>query len=284
MNQTFQQILNKGYTFPTDIDEPTQELIKEWFQYRQVADNNKFIPWFNRSLNLNYPYYRQLLRIDPTVSDYDWLIENYKESLYNSEKTGKSRGSDLQTNKQDITGTSDINTSVNSETTGESNTKDNTQGFNRDSSLSRVAPMSQEYTVEEITARNSENISVGGETITGYATGFPNLNIQNPTTTGDTLNKNGTVSQNQNTESSMTKNTSVTSSSDNRTTTNNNTSSKQTEETESLQNTSIESGRNVNIAELLQKAKSFILSSKAWDFLYKELDKTFLQVYEESED
>lgn len=284
MNQTFQQILNNGYTFPTDIDEPTQELIKEWFQYRQVADNNKFIPWFNRSLNLNYPYYRQLLRIDPTVSDYDWLIENYKESLYNSEKTGKSKGSDLQTNKQDITGTSDINTSVNSETTGESNTKDNTQGFNRDSSLSRVAPMSQEYTVEEITARNSENISVGGETITGYATGFPNLNIQNPTTTGDTLNKNGTVSQNQNTESSMTKNTSATSSSDNRTTTNNNTSSKQTEETESLQNTSIESGRNVNIAELLQKAKSFILSSKAWDFLYKELDKTFLQVYEESED
>lgn len=284
MNQTFQQILNNGYTFPTDIDEPTQELIKEWFQYRQVADNNKFIPWFNRSLNLNYPYYRQLLRIDPTVSDYDWLIEIYKESLYNSEKTGKSKGSDLQTNKQDITGTSDINTSVNSETTGESNTKDNTQGFNRDSSLSRVAPMSQEYTVEEITARNSENISVGGETITGYATGFPNLNIQNPTTTGDTLNKNGTVSQNQNTESSMTKNTSVTSSSDNRTTTNNNTSSKQTEETESLQNTSIESGRNVNIAELLQKAKSFILSSKAWDFLYKELDKTFLQVYEESED
>lgn len=284
MNQTFQQILNNGYTFPTDIDEPTQELIKEWFQYRQVADNNKFIPWFNRSLNLNYPYYRQLLRIDPTVSNYDWLIENYKESLYNSEKTGKSKGSDLQTNKQDITGTSDINTSVNSETTGESNTKDNTQGFNRDSSLSRVAPMSQEYTVEEITARNSENISVGGETITGYATGFPNLNIQNPTTTGDTLNKNGTVSQNQNTESSMTKNTSVTSSSDNRTTTNNNTSSKQTEETESLQNTSIESGRNVNIAELLQKAKSFILSSKAWDFLYKELDKTFLQVYEESED
>lgn len=284
MNQTFQQILNNGYTFPTDIDEPTQELIKEWFQYRQVADNNKFIPWFNRSLNLNYPYYRQLLRIDPTVSNYDWLIENYKESLYNSEKTGKSKGSNLQTNKQDITGTSDINTSVNSETTGESNTKDNTQGFNRDSSLSRVAPMSQEYTVEEITARNSENISVGGETITGYATGFPNLNIQNPTTTGDTLNKNGTVSQNQNTESSMTKNTSVTSSSDNRTTTNNNTSSKQTEETESLQNTSIESGRNVNIAELLQKAKSFILSSKAWDFLYKELDKTFLQVYEESED
>lgn len=284
MNQTFQQILNNGYTFPTDIDEPTQELIKEWFQYRQVADNNKFIPWFNRSLNLNYPYYRQLLRIDPTVSDYDWLIENYKESLYNSEKTGKSMGSDLQTNKQDITGTSDINTSVNSETTGESNTKDNTQGFNRDSSLSRVAPMSQEYTVEEITARNSENISVGGETITGYATGFPNLNIQNPTTTGDTLNKNGTVSQNQNTESSRTKNTSVTSSSDNRTTTNNNTSSKQTEETESLQNTSIESGRNVNIAELLQKAKSFILSSKAWEFLYKELDKTFLQVYEESED
>lgn len=284
MNQTFKQILNNGYTFPTDIDEPTQELIKEWFQYRQVADNNKFIPWFNRSLNLNYPYYRQLLRIDPTVSDYDWLIESYKESLYNSEKTGKSKGSDLQTNKQDITGTSDINTSVNSETTGESNTKDNTQGFNRDSSLSRVAPMSQEYTVEEITARNSENISVGGETITGYATGFPNLNIQNPTTTGDTLNKNGTVSQNQNTESSMTKNTSVTSSSDNRTTTNNNTSSKQTEETESLQNTSIESGRNVNIAELLQKAKSFILSSKAWDFLYKELDKTFLQVYEESED
>lgn len=284
MNQTFQQILNKGYTFPTDIDEPTQELIKEWFQYRQVADNNKFIPWFNRSLNLNYPYYRQLLRIDPTVSDYDWLIENYKESLYNSEKTGKSKGSELQTNKQDITGTSDINATVNSETTGESNTKDNIQGFNRDSSLSRVAPMSQEYTVEEITARNSENISVGGETITGYATGFPNLNIQNPTTTGDTLNKNGTVSQNQNTESSTTKNTSVTSSSDNRTTTNNNTSSKQTEETESLQNTSIESGRNVNIAELLQKAKSFILSSKAWDFLYKELDKTFLQVYEESED
>lgn len=283
MNLTFQQILNNGYTFPDTIDTATQELIKEWFQFREVADNQKFIVWFNRSLNLNYPYYRQLLRIDPSVSYYDWLIENYKESLYNSEKTGKTNGTDTQTSKQDIIGTNDINTTGNLETTGESNTKDNTQGFNRDSSLSRVAPMSQEYTTADITARNSENISVGGETITGFASGFPNVNIQNPTSTGDTLSKNGILSQNQNTESSNTKNTTVTSSSDNRTTTSNNTLSKTTEDTESVQNTVIESGRNVNIADLLEKAKSFILSSKAWVFLYKELDKTFLQVYEESE-
>lgn len=284
MNLTFKQILNNGYTFPDTIDTATQELIKEWFQFRKVADNNKFVVWFNRSLNLNYPYYRQLLRIDPTISDYDWLIENYKESLYNSEKTGKTRGTDTQTSKQDIIGTNDINTRGNLESTGESNTKDKTQGFNRDSSLSRIAPMSQEYTTADITARNSENISVGGETITGFASGFPNVNIQNPTSTGDTLSKNGTISQNQNTETSNTKNTSVTTSSDNRTTIGNNSISKSTEDTESVQNTAIESGRNVNIADLLEKAKSFILSSKAWDFLYKELDKTFMQVYEECEE
>lgn len=284
MNQTFQQILNNGYTFPDNIDEPTQELIKEWFQYRQVADNNKFIPWFNRSLNLNYSYYRQLLRIDPTVSDYDWLIENYKESLYNSEKTGKTTGTDTQTSKQDIIGTGDINVTANLESTGESTTKDNSQGFNREGRLSRVAPMSQEYTTADITARNNESISVGEQSLTGFASGFPNLNIQNPTSTGDTLSKNGVLSQNQNSETSNTKNTSTTSSSDNRTTTSNNTVSKNIDDTESVQNTSIESGRNANIADLLEKAKSFILSSKAWDFLYKELDKTFLQVYDESEE
>lgn len=283
MNLTFQQILNNGYTFPVTVDTATQELIKEWFQFREVADNNKFVLWFNRSLNLNYPYYKQLLRIDPTISDYDWLIENYKESLYNSEKTGKSNGTDTQTSKQDIVGTNDINTTSNLETTGESNTQDNTQGFNRDSSLSRVAPMSQEYNTADITARNNETISVGGETITGFANGFPSVNVQNPTSTGDTLTKNGTLSHNQNTETSNTKNTSVSSSSDNRTTTSNNTFSKNTENVESVQNTAIESGRNVNIADLLEKAKLFILSSKAWDFLYKELDKTFLQVYGESE-
>lgn len=283
MNLTFQQIMTNGYSFPDTIDPATQDLIKEWFQFREVADNKKFVFWFNRSLNLNYPYYKQLLRIDPTVSDYDWLIENYKESLYNSEKVGKTMGTDTQTSKQDITGTNDINTSGNLETTGESNTKDNTQGFNRDSALSRVAPMSQEYSVSDITGRNNETITVGDETITGFASEFPNVNIQNPTSSGDTLSKNGVLSQNQNTETSNTTNTGITSSSDNRTTTNNNTLSKNTEDTENVKNTAIESGRNVNIAELLEKAKGFILSSKAWDFLYKELDKTFLQVYSESE-
>ena len=283
MSQTFQQILNDGYTFPAIIDETTQELITEWFKNRHVADNSKFITWFNRSLNLNYPYYRQLLRIDPTVSEYDWLIENYKENLYNSEKSVASKGSDTQTSKHDIIGTSNINTTANSLRSGESSTKDNTQGFNRDSSLTRVAPMSQEFTSTEISERNSEKISVGDETITGFASGFPNVNIQNPTSTGDVLSKNGTLSQNQTTESSNTNNTSVTGSSENRTTTINNNLSKQTEETESLKNTAIESGRNVNIADLLQKAKYYILTSKAWDFLYKELDKTFLQIYEEGE-
>lgn len=77
--KTFQQILDEGYQFPLTIDTATQQTITEWFQFRKVADNDQFIAWFNRQLTLNYPYYRQLLRIDPSTSSFDWLIMQYSE-------------------------------------------------------------------------------------------------------------------------------------------------------------------------------------------------------------
>lgn len=68
--------------YPTTIPDALQEALLEWYQYREVADDEKFETWYLRHLNRDYPRYAQILRIEAGVSQYDWLVQNYKEQQH----------------------------------------------------------------------------------------------------------------------------------------------------------------------------------------------------------
>lgn len=81
---TFQNLLNdydEDEIFPLEIDDALRETIKKWFKYRRLCVSNpeKFILFFQRVLLSNYLRYRELLRIEPGVSKFDWLVETYRE-------------------------------------------------------------------------------------------------------------------------------------------------------------------------------------------------------------
>ena len=290
------------------VDTATQQTITDWFQFRRVADNDKFVAWFNRALLLNYPYYRQLLRIDPSTSSFDWLIVNYNEhesiTDVKSNHTGSSSvtGTTINNGSSDSVSSSSGTSNTTSQNEGTSTdetsgtTTGNNQGFDRQTGLSRVAPMSADYTSDDMKERNADKITVGKQTISGYAKGMPRANITNPSATSDTLTENGTLSagtSNSNTSGTTTANgttntTDSTSGTIRGTTSNTATNNSATTDSNANQTNAtvhdITSGRTTPIADLLSQAKGYILQSKAWVFLYKELDRCFCQSYLESED
>lgn len=63
-----------------DIDEATQQSIYDWYQYREVCDEeDKFKRFFRRKLAINAYQYNQLIRLQYT--DFDPLVNSYHESL-----------------------------------------------------------------------------------------------------------------------------------------------------------------------------------------------------------
>ena len=76
--KTYAQIVDQ-ITFPETVDAALQQTIFDWFQFREVADDYKFPFWFVRLLNRDISQYNQLLRIEPGISSYDWLVSKYRE-------------------------------------------------------------------------------------------------------------------------------------------------------------------------------------------------------------
>lgn len=68
--------------YPENLQSETalQSLINEWFDDRRVNDNVLFPRQFKRQIEKVYPQYFQLLRVQPGIAEYDWLVENYNET------------------------------------------------------------------------------------------------------------------------------------------------------------------------------------------------------------
>lgn len=62
-------------------DETVEKGIEDWFKYRYIGfeNENKFLDILRRNVAINYPMYEQKLRIEPGVSEYDWLVQTYRE-------------------------------------------------------------------------------------------------------------------------------------------------------------------------------------------------------------
>lgn len=89
----------------SQIDSDTLAQIYDWFQFRQVCDNERFATYFNRQLIRAQRQYILLLRNDmttwdPMAQDYiERLVEDVSESTHNSTNTG----SDNLTRTGDVT-------------------------------------------------------------------------------------------------------------------------------------------------------------------------------------
>lgn len=77
--KTFDDIIQEGYQYPEIIPQDLQGVIYDWYQYRYVCDDEKFPVFFTRLLLKDYRQYEQLVRIEPGVAEYDWLVSQYKE-------------------------------------------------------------------------------------------------------------------------------------------------------------------------------------------------------------
>lgn len=79
---TYQEYLTTHQNPITDISDATVEkAVADWFKYRYIGFENvdKFTDIFRRNVAINYPIYQQKLRIEPGVSQYDWLVTQYQE-------------------------------------------------------------------------------------------------------------------------------------------------------------------------------------------------------------
>lgn len=94
-------------------DETVQGAVYDWFKYRYIGFENtsKFLDILQRNVKINYPIYRQKLRIEPGVSQYDWLVSSYHEMQHKSNGTtnGTATHKGTQTTAGSINGT-DIRT------------------------------------------------------------------------------------------------------------------------------------------------------------------------------
>ena len=73
----YADLATRGINVSADL----QQTISDWFDLREVVDDDNFPTFFKRIMCEDYFRYIQLLRIEPNVSQYDWLVTKYRERL-----------------------------------------------------------------------------------------------------------------------------------------------------------------------------------------------------------
>lgn len=184
-------------TFPTTLDEATKATIFDWFQYREVCDDDKFNTFFNRTLVRDLPQYEQLLRIEPGVAEYDWLVEEYLES----QRTHTGSNSDtlsgnVTTDRSGTVTTEGTGKSVTNATSSETatDTDSTNETIDATSTLTKTGTESnREYSNQnkEIGPENQTgNLTVDYESYDGNLTAREYF-ATGKNTTSDTLTKDG---------------------------------------------------------------------------------------------
>lgn len=129
------------------IDDATREEIFDWFQYREIVDDEKFRTFFRRKMSLYLSRYDDLVRVD--LTKIDPLVSSYRERelIHKGDVTGT--GSDTTENKKTGSDSNTVthsgrDTYYNESTPGVSTTVTNTgtQGTQR---MEKLNPQSISY-------------------------------------------------------------------------------------------------------------------------------------------
>lgn len=316
---TFSEYL-ETHQLPVIVDEATKSLIAFWFKYRRIGSLNvdKWEDMFNRNLEYCYPYYYQLLRIDPTIAEYDWFVESYLEREFKHQGNAYSNGSSTVDNTDNSnrtmtdkgTSTTKANGNTTSSNEATNKVKDDRNNFKRDEEYGRVEaytranPMSQSYSNSALTSNNGSKLAmrdpVNGTTAESreYRNYFPTPKIQNPTTSADSVTNNGglhrdesnsTTSTDNKEKGSIKRNDTTTTSHNNtvknvdKRTTNSNTVNSNNTQDNTLDRLQ-ETGRHQLPSEVINKARNCIENTQAWYWLRGRLDRSFYACYDLEEE
>lgn len=185
---TMQEIRATTEIYPSNIDifQADKEAINSWFDTRYVCDNEKFVLFFKRVLVRDYGLYRQLLRNEPDISKYDWLVQQYNESqtYEKGSEQGETNATGTATGTATTNGTATHNntnsTVINANGTHTHNGTDTDTGNGTSNTVNGGIDTTNRNSTESHSETTETNAS-GTDTVTDNAhTNTKSLNRENP--------------------------------------------------------------------------------------------------------
>ena len=286
--KTFQEVIDEqgqaAVFGTTTLDEATQQSIINWFKFRKVSDNERFVDYFQRIL-LNYEtQYTSYLRVQ--TIQFDPLVTSYLERLINRDGTESRTGTGSRSNTTKETGSETGSGSGTSKTVGDVTTtaSDNTSTT---SSGTTNATNSGNQNVKAMNAQLPQSSTGAGSGLPSamnwnYATAQDESQTVNSGSSNDsrTGNASSTGSSRSNSDStSMTTNTE----SNTRNNTRNSTTTESENSNDNATNSEVvkerSTGRNGETPELLRKAVSYITQTNCFFWLVDKLEAAFMANY-----
>lgn len=161
--KTFQTIIdevgeNAVYPSIEGLDDAFKNACSMWFAGREVSSDQNFIRFFQRVIIRDFGQYKQLLRIEPGIASYDWLVQNYQEAM--TENTQNSSESTSQGTVNTVTNDLEDNTTRNATGTSDTTVTNDLANAN-----TRISTTTHGATVSTITS--DTNQAGGSDTRTG---------------------------------------------------------------------------------------------------------------------
>lgn len=268
--KTFREVLQEqtqAVVFgDTQIDEATQTAIVNWFQFRKVADNDKFVAYFQRLLKANEEQYINYMRIQ-TVQ-FDPLVTQYMERLLNRDGSSSEQDKDTTVN----TGNDTVNTSGTAKTNNSDNSVTDSRGVDS-------------TTQNGETGDKSMNAQLP-QSATGAGVGLPeNLNWKYATQQDERKGTSKNNSKSESTGKTTNTGTSTGTASNNQTTKSDRTNQTVKNGERSGSNSEVVKERMTGrsgepTSELLKKAVSYITTTNGFFWLVDKLEAAFMAIYE----
>lgn len=268
--KTFQEVLQEQTQTvvfgDTQIDEATQTAIVNWFQFRKVADNDKFVAYFQRLLKANEEQYINYMRIQ-TVQ-FDPLVTQYMERLLNRDGSSSEKDKDTTVN----TGNDTVNTSGTAKTNNSDNSVTDSRGVDS-------------TTQNGETGDKSMNAQLP-QSSTGAGAGLPkNLNWKYATQQDERKGTSKNNSKSESTGKTTNTGTSTGTASNEQTTKSDRTNQTVKNGERSGSNSEVVKERMTGrsgepTSELLKKAVSYITTTNGFFWLVDKLEAAFMAIYE----
>ena len=287
---TFGILIDKGYQKPGTIDIVTWEATIDYFKKRRIQED--FDRYFKQQIRINFPYYRERLRVDPTVTQIDWFAEIYRE--HHSEVQTRNIDSILETVNSEATNIGSGRSQTDGTSSGTSNstgTESNTdaainESDQRQITQQRNAPANASYNWSDTNDYANHQMSAGNVTKTsGAGAGIANPHITNPSATQDNYGMGNNISQNTHSGSDTRSNTNsntdqnITQSSSSNTSTAEGTTERHGQNDSDAVSSEITTGRNNKLSEMIMDARACIEGTTSFEFFMNKLDPAFMQAW-----